>query len=125
MSAAIRVVITRPTTSTVWPFDIWPTVVESNWNALEDAGVESWIIGNEDTDLEITVDHYFADDALFASYKETALQHIPMWKNTENSAEVNLYQTDNNVVSPITEVANPDYTGWTKIAWERYSQRSS
>lgn len=124
MSVSLRVVMTRPTVATVWPFDIWPTVLESNFTALESAGVESWIQGNEDTDLVVTVDHHFNDNDFYASYKDTALQQIPLWKTASNASEVELYQTDNSITSPITEVADPDHTGWERITLERPSQRS-
>jgi len=123
MSVSLRVVMTRPNISTVWPFDIWPMVLESNFNALEAAGVESYIQGHEDRDLVITVDHHFNDDAFFASYKDTALQYIPLWKTSANADEVDLYQNDNNITSPITEVANPDHTGWERLTIDRPSQR--
>lgn len=124
MSVSLRVVMTRPTVATVWPFDIWPMVLASNFETLENAGVESWLQGNEDTDLVITVDHHFNDNDLFTSYKDTALQYIPLWKNTSNSSEVELYQTDNSITSPITEVADPDHTGWVRLTTDRPNQRS-
>jgi hypothetical protein len=123
MSVSIRVTMTRPNTSTVWPFDIWSSITAENFLFLEANSVESWIKGNEDTDTNIIVDHYFADDAVFASFKTTAQQHIPLWKNSSNLAETVDYEADNSITFTVTEVSNPVHTEYTKITDTRAASR--
>ena len=119
MSKSIRVTMTRPNSVANWPFDMFLDAVESAFIGLETAGVQSWIKGDEDSDNTIIVDHYFPTNELFTSFQEDAYKLIPIWKNAENSSEVDVYHATNNITCAITEVADPDLEGYERITLER------
>jgi hypothetical protein len=117
MSMSIRVTMTRPNIDAVWPFDIypWSDIVATNFFEIEGNSVESWINGNEDTDLTIVVDHYFATNELFDSYRAVAYEHIPLWRDGATGAESDQYSADNNITVTITEVSDPNLSTFTRI----------
>lgn len=116
MSKSIRAVITRPNLETAWPFDLFTAVADLNFSSLEGAGVGTYIKGNEDADLEITVIHLFNDDVLFDEIKDL---YIPMWRNDVNALEVNAYCATNNITYPLEIVTDPDLTGYVQITTDR------
>lgn len=124
MSMSIRVTMTRPNIDTVWPFDIypWSDIVTTNFLEIEANDVESWISGNEDDDLIITVDHYFLTDESFTNYRAVAYEHIPLWRDGSTGAESDQYSIDNGISVIITEVANPDLSTYSKIDPTRNSE---
>ena len=117
MSRSIRVTMTRPTTDTVWPFDIspWNSTLLTNFLNFEDNNIQSWILGDEDDDLVVIVDHYFSDDSTFLSLKDHAYARIPLWTNNENRTESDEYCLANNITIEIVEVENPDLVDYTRI----------
>jgi hypothetical protein len=121
MAKSIRVTMTRPNLDTVWPFDInpWGIILQSNFSAGEQVGIQTWILGNEDTDLTLVVDHYFSDDADFESLKDIAYTKIPLWIDDSNRTEANEYHQANNITVEIVEVSNPDLSAYTRILEER------
>jgi hypothetical protein len=121
MSKSIRVTMTRPNITTVWPFDIdpWNLTLESQFFEAVTFGIQSWIIGNEDNDLTLVVDHYFANDADFEAIKELAYTRIPLWTNDSNRTDSNEYCLANNITVAITEVDNPDLSAYTQITEAR------
>lgn len=121
MSKSIRVTMTRPSTTTVWPFDInpWDLTLQSQFFEFENLGIESWIIGNEDNDLTLVVDHYFANDADFEEQKDLAYTKIPLWTDNTNRNDSNDYCQANNISVEVTEVENPDLSAYTRIVGQR------
>lgn len=126
MSKSIRVTMVRPTTSTVWPFDLfpWSSTLFENFSTFEAAGIESWIIGNEDNDLTLVVDHYFPTDELFAAEKDSTYALLPMWCNSGNRADSESYCTDNGITVTMQEVDNPDLSAYTRITTARGDLRT-
>ena len=124
MSVSIRATITITNLTTVCPFDIWPEISTENFQTIELGGVQSWIKGNEDTSLVLVVDHYFPNDALFASYKTVAQQHIPLWEDSTNTTESASYASENGITIVWSEPSNPDLSGYERIDEARSSQRS-
>jgi len=121
MSRSIRVTMTRPTTDTVWPFDIspWNSTLLTNFLNFEDNNIQSWILGDEDDDLVVIVDHYFSDDSNFLSLKDHAYARIPLWTNNENRTESDEYCLANNITIEIVEVENPDLANYTRLDEDR------
>jgi hypothetical protein len=121
MSKSIRVTMTRPSTTTVWPFDIepWKPTLENQFLEFENLGIQSWIIGNEDNDLTLVVDHYFTDNANFEVQKNLAYTKIPLWTNNSNRPGSDEYCQANNITIEITEVDNPDLSAYTQITETR------
>ena len=117
MSKSIRVTMTRPTTLTIWPFDLfpWMPTLSDNFLTFEGWGVESYINGNEDTDLTVVVDHYFATTESFDSLKDAVYDLLPLWCNSSNRTDSESYCVDNNVTVSIVEIDNPDLSAYTKL----------
>ena len=118
MAVSIRVTMTRPNISTIWPFDLYPWSegqLVTNFNALESASVQTWIKGNEDDDLTLVIDHYFPTNELFDSYKTTAYTQIPLWEDVNNKTEADEFIAANNMTVTIAEVTEPDLSGYVQI----------
>ena len=116
MANSIRGTFTRTNTSTVWSMYVFFVGLTDNINALDATGkVATYMKGNPATDLSLTVDHYVADDAWWASNKDSLYQHIPLWKTSTNQADVDTYHTENNITVTTEEVADPDLTGYVPI----------
>ena len=121
MSMSIRVTMTRTSIDTVWPFDIhpWNNITSVNFSLTEANGIESWINGNEDTDLTIVVDHVFPTNELFSTYRAVAYEHIPLWRDGATGTESDQYSADNNITVTLTEVSDPDLSAYTRIDLNR------
>lgn len=117
MSKSIRVTMTRPSTLTIWPFDLFPWIntLDENYFTFEDLSVESWIIGNEDADLTLVVDHVFASEESFNTNKDTVYTMIPLWCNSQVRADSESYCTDNGINIIVEEIDNPDLSNSIKI----------
>ena len=126
MSKSIRVTMNRLSTTMVWPFDIfpWENTLSENFMTFEEEGIESWILGNEDTDLELVVDHYFPSDELFTAKKDLIYSLLPMWCNSDNRTESESYCTDNSVTVSMVEIDNPDLSSYIKITTSHPDQRT-
>jgi hypothetical protein len=126
MSKSIRVTMSRPTISTVWPFDIfpWSDTLNKNFLMFEEQGVESWILGNEDNDLTLVVDHYFPSDTMFNTIKDSIYPLLPMWCNSDIRTESESYCTDNSITILMSEVDNPDLSSYIKITISHPEQRT-
>jgi hypothetical protein len=118
--------MTRPNTTTIWPFDIspWNLTLQSQFFEFENLGIQSWIVGNEDNDLLLIVDHYFVNDSDFDAQKELAYSKIPLWTDDNNRAESDEYCQSNNITIEITEVTNPNLSGYTRITADRAQSRT-
>jgi hypothetical protein len=114
MSASIRVTITRPNTSVVWPFVQFASVTEANYTVMSQA-IDTYLKGDVTNDLTVLVDHYFVSNDFFAENKSIAHEYIPLWKNTDNSAEVDSYISTNNITVTTEEVTDPDLTGYVPL----------
>lgn len=115
MAFSIRGTFTRPNTDTVWDMHVFFDAVVTNVLALNDLGVVTHMSGNPLTDEVLVVDHYFADDSLFAEKKEQAYNHIPAWITPENQQEALDYATENGTTVELEEVSNPNLTGYVLI----------
>lgn len=117
MSKSILGTITRQSTDTVWPFFIFYEANDTNFDVLDGTTkCQTYMKGNPDTDLVLYVQHVFEDEAFYETYKDTANQHIPLWKTTANASEVESYMTANNVTVDLEELTNPDLSGYTLIS---------
>jgi hypothetical protein len=119
MSKSNRVTMTRPDLTTVWPFEAFSTVRNSNFGTLENAGVETWIHGTEATDLTLVVDHVVTDDALFDTYQEYKAELIPLWISPESATEAAAYILANNITISEEVVQDPDLTGYERVTATR------
>lgn len=116
MSKSIHVTISRPDVSTVWPFFIFYEANANNFDVLDDTGkCKSYMKGNPESDLVLYVHHIFEDEAFYETYKDTANQHIPLWKTSANASEVDAYMTENNITAEIEEQTNPSLAGYVII----------
>lgn len=117
MSTSIRAVITRPSTSVQWPSHEFVFVTQSNYVSLDATGkVQTFVKGDIENDLEIIADHFVADDAYFDTHKVQIHAHIPIWKDSTNAAEVDDYVSKHGITVTLSDVKNPDLTGFTPIA---------
>lgn len=123
MSKSNRVTMTRPDLTTVWPFDAFSTNRDTNFNTLENAGVETWILGDETTDLTLVVDHVVTDDALFDTYQEFKANLIPLWISSDSTGEAAAYISTNNITVSEEVVQDPDLTGYERVLPTRSSDR--
>lgn len=117
MSKSIHATITRTDVSTVWPFFIFYEENDRNFDVLDETTkCQTYMKGNPDTDLVLYVHHLFEDEAFFDSYKDTAYNHIPLWKTSANASEVDAYMTANNVTVELEEQTNPSLAGFVVIS---------
>lgn len=125
MSKSKRVTITRPNITTVWPFDQFIDVADTNWNFLESIGITTHINGSENNDLSIVVDHMHTDDALFDEYNLYSEHVIPIWQNDTNKIDADAYCAANNIAVTMEIVVNPDLTGYELVTQNRRIARSN
>jgi hypothetical protein len=113
MSVSIRAKITRPNTSTVWPFVQFVSDLTANYELLTQC--DSYFKGNKETDLEVYVDHYFPTADGFALNKDAVYALIPLWQTEANREAATNYCTANNIVTTFEEINEPDLTGYVPL----------
>ena len=114
-STSIRVTITRPNTAVAWPFEIFKddTNTSADDYLAHVTNNQSFISGFEG--IECIVDHHFPDSADLVTYHDELYASIPWWNNSTNAAEVATYIAANNITVAISEVVDPDHTGYMDI----------
>lgn len=129
MSKSFSVTFSRPNLTTQWPFDKFVETTLKNVEFQHQTGyITSWIKGNEDTDLELTIDHVTSDEGMhmwdiFVEYAPTC---VPAWIDTTNQAEVDAYCLANGIiVNPTVIIDNPDLSAYEVLDENRPAIRAA
>jgi hypothetical protein len=129
MSKSFSVTFSRPNLTTVWPFDTFVEATLENVQFQHNTGyITSWIKGNEETDLELTIDHVTSDEGmhLWDIFVEYAPTCVPAWITPANKAEVEAYYLANGIiVNPTVIIDNPDLSAYEPLDENRPAIRAA
>lgn len=113
MGISIRCTMTRPNTSTVWPFIQFLDDLTANFYAL--VICDSYFKGNQETDLEVVVDHYFTTEEAFNLNKDEIYAKLPLWQTDANKASNEAYMASSGCTVTYTEVTDPDLSEYVPM----------